>query len=278
MKLALLYFSGTGNTDYVARYLARKWDHLPVDIELRSMERQPPAALSGFDLLGVGFPVYAGDAPPFFQAYLGRLPLGEGRGAFVFCTKGAYAGSAVRLTLERLDQRGYVPLAGAAVAMPGSDGLALIPKDSWMARAALNKDFDHLKDADRLAGRMEEILSRMLAGEPVAAFRQPRRRSIASPLVDRLWAWSYRAFADPFRTRFWADERCETCGLCTRLCPVDNVKLRDEHPQFGEACVLCMRCLHACPQEAVQIGKLTMNKFRWRGPKAGFRPLKLRPG
>jgi hypothetical protein len=37
-----------------------------------------------------------------------------------------------------------------------------------------------------------------------------------------------------------------------------------------------MRCIHACPQEAIQIGKVTVDKFRWRGPNGDFKPLRLR--
>jgi NAD-dependent dihydropyrimidine dehydrogenase PreA subunit len=277
MKVLFLYFSGTGNTDYVAHYVTRRLAPLPIEIELRSMEWQPAETLGGFDVLVAGFPVYACDSPPFFQAYLERLPPGEGRAAFVLCTKGAYAGSAVGHNLQRLAERGYAPLGGGSVTMPGSDGLALIPKGSRMARAALQKDYDHLKAADRLAGQMAEILSALATGESAEAFRRPLSTKVTGLALDPLWAFAYRAFADPFRTRFWADRRCETCGLCTRLCPVDNVKLRKGHPSFGDGCVLCMRCIHACPREAIQIGKLTVNKFRWHGPKGEFKPLRLRP-
>jgi flavodoxin len=100
MKLIILYFSGTGNTDYVAHYLA-KLDHLPIEIELRSVERQPAEKLTDFDVLAVGFPVYECESPRSFRAYLERLAPGEGRGAFVFCTKGALAGNAVRHNWHR---------------------------------------------------------------------------------------------------------------------------------------------------------------------------------
>ena len=278
MKLVILYFSGTGNTDYVARYLARKLGSVPIEIELRSIERQPPETLGGFDVLAVGFPVYGCESPPFFQAYLARLAPGKGRGAFVFCTKGAMAGNAVRRNLQRLVGRGYLPLGGGSVGMPGSDGLALSGKESWMARSALRKDYDHLKDADRLSAQMSDVLSGLAAGSPVEAFHRPLPWSTSGVLLDRLWAFLYRVFADPFRTQFWADDRCQACGLCVRICPVDNVEMRDGHPHFADHCVLCLRCLHNCPQEAIQIGRFTVDKFRWRGPKAEFQPLKLRPG
>jgi ferredoxin len=277
MRLLLLYFSGTGNTDYVAHYLARRLEAAPVELELRSIEWQPPGDVLGFDLLAFGFPVYAGDSPGFVQSYLEKLPPGAGRGAFVFCTKGAYAASAVRLNLQRLAMRGYVPLGGGDVIMPGTDGLSMIPKDSWPARKAMHKDYDQLQDADHLAEQMGSLLSELAEGRPVGACQMPLpARSKMAP-SDRLWAFLYKATENWARSRLHADAQCEGCGLCARICPVGNVAVRDGHAQFGDHCVLCLRCLHACPQEAIQIGRLTAGKFRWKGPRGDFHPLRLRP-
>jgi len=278
MKLLFLYFSGTGNTDYVAHYLARKLVRPSVKIELRSMEWQSAETVTDFDLLAIGFPVYAGDSPKFVQDYLARLPSGEGRGAFVFCTKGAFAAGAVWRNLRRLAARGYVPLGGGSVLMPGTDGLAMVPKDSWMARKALEKDYDHLKDADRLAEKMASVLSDLLNGRPIESLRQPLPPRLALVVSDRAWAFLYKLTENYVRARFHADERCTACELCVRVCPVDNIEMRDSRPHFMDRCILCLRCLHACPEEAIQIGRLTVGKFRWKGPKGDFKPLRMRLG
>lgn len=277
MRLLFLYFSGTGNTDYVTRYLARKLVDAPVEVELRSMEHQLAEHVRDFDVLAAGFPVYACDSPGFFRAYLSRLPPGEGRGAFAYCTKGAFAGRAVARSLQRLARKGYAPLAGGSVTMPGTDGLAFLPKNSRMARMAQEKDYDHLKDADRLADQMATVLSNLQAGHSVETLGLPLPPRSSVPLSDRLWAFLYEAIGDYARARLRADERCAGCGLCVQLCPVDNVDLRDGRSHFGDHCPLCMRCIHACPQEAIQIGRATVDKFRWRGPKGDFKPLRLRP-
>lgn len=281
MKLLFLYFSGTGNTDYVAHYLARHsaltMDGLRLEIELRPMEWQPASAVTDFDLLSFGFPVYAGDSPNLIQAYLAQLPAGEGRGAFVFCTKGAYAAGAVRLNLQRLAMRGYAPLAGQSILMPGTDGLSMVSKGSWMARKALEKDYNHLDEADRLAERMASVMSEMRDGRPVETLRMSLPAQPKPTLPDRLWAYLYKLAEDYTRNRLRTDEQCANCGLCARICPVDNVEMRDGSPHFSDRCVLCLRCLHACPQEAIQIGKITVGKFRWRGPKGEFKPLQMRP-
>jgi ferredoxin len=273
----MVYFSGTGNTHYVAHYLAQRLVHLPVKVELRSMEWQPAEALADFDLLAVGFPVYAAEAPSFFRDYLQRLPPGEGRGAFAFCTKGAYAGSAVQHTLQRLAVRDYVPLGGDSVLMPGTDGLSMISKDSWMARKALEKDYDRLKDADRLAEEMGSVLLKLVDGHPADALRLSLPSRYIVDLSDRVWTFLYEATERYARSRLHADERCAGCGLCARICPVGAIQLRGGRPVFADNCALCIRCLHNCPQEAIQIGRLTTNKLRWKGPKGDFRPLALRP-
>lgn len=277
MKLLLVYFSGTGNTDYVAHYLAGKLDHPSLEVELHSIERQPASELAGFDLLAAGFPVYACEMPPFVQEYVDLLPPGEGRGAFAFCTKGAYAGGAVQRALQRLAARGYVPLGGGSVLMPGTDGLSMIGKDSGLARKALEKDFDHLKDGDRLAGEMASAVAQLLDGQPVEALRLPLPARARTNLVDWTWAAAYRWSENFTRTRLHADEGCEGCGLCVRTCPVSNIELQDGRARFADRCMLCLRCLHACPSEAIQIGKLTVGKFRWKGPKGEFKPLRMRP-
>ena len=277
LKLMILYFSGTGNTDYVAHYVARKLEHLPIEMEIKSVEGQPAETLAGFDALAVGFPVYECDSPRFFRAYLERMPPGESRGAFVFCTKGAVSGNALRHNLRRLASRGYVPLGGVSVGMPGTDGLAFARKDSWMARAALQKDYDRLKAANRFAEWMAEVLSGVASGRSAESFRRPLPLSISGVLLDWLWAPLYKLFGGYLRARFWADEGCTICGLCAQICPAQSIELRDGRPSFTDRCVLCMRCIHACPQEAIQIGKATVDKFRWRGPKGDFEPLALRP-
>ena len=146
-----------------------------------------------------------------------------------------------------------------------------------MARKALQKDYDQLKDADRLAEQMQSVLSALASGQSLDTLRMPLPPEPKMGPSDRLWAALYRMTENWARARLHADQRCEGCGLCARICPVDNVSLRDGRAHFEGHCVLCLRCLHACPQEAIQIGKLTSGKFRWKGPRGNFRPLRLRP-
>lgn len=266
MRILILYFSGAGNTRYAAHYLARKLEAVPAEVLVRSIEQIPPDSLPDFDILGLGFPVHGGDAPVPVSAYLRSLPPGQGRGAFVFCTKGAIAAGANRRVLRRLNGQGYVPLAEAGVNMPGIDLLAFLAKDSWLLRWMTEKDYSRLKPLDRLADRIHQVVLALERGQSVENFRLRTASLPSTGLFEKLWMKAYRWTVDLLRDKFYADERCNLCGLCVRECPAGNIQIVDGRIQFGDKCYLCLRCLHHCPQEAIQIGKGTVGKARWRGP------------
>jgi ferredoxin len=59
---------------------------------------------------------------------------------------------------------------------------------------------------------------------------------------------------------------CSKCGLCAKICPVENIKLADGTPRWLNHCQHCMACLQWCPVEAIQYGKSTEGRKRYRHP------------
>jgi len=51
-----------------------------------------------------------------------------------------------------------------------------------------------------------------------------------------------------------ANDKCLNCGLCAKICPRDNIKIIDGKHSFGEDCVICLRCVYGCPQNAIEPG------------------------
>lgn len=49
------------------------------------------------------------------------------------------------------------------------------------------------------------------------------------------------------------NERCNSCGICTKACPMDIHEIWQEHGHkaFHEDCTLCGRCAEYCPDENV---------------------------
>ncbi len=56
-------------------------------------------------------------------------------------------------------------------------------------------------------------------------------------------------------------DSCAKCGLCSAICPTQNISLKDGNIIFGENCEQCMACIQWCPQKAIDYkGKAASRK------------------
>ena len=75
-----------------------------------------------------------------------------------------------------------------------------------------------------------------------------------------LWV-RYGQSAEPFH----ATDRCVGCGKCAKLCPLNNIALRDGRPAWRRShCAHCMACIDNCPVNAIEYGDITRGIERYR--------------
>lgn len=48
-----------------------------------------------------------------------------------------------------------------------------------------------------------------------------------------------------------ASKQCNHCGLCAQNCPMQNIAMKQGCPKFGFHCLMCLKCIYACPQKAL---------------------------
>ncbi|HNV86374.1 MAG TPA: 4Fe-4S binding protein [Candidatus Omnitrophota bacterium] len=49
-------------------------------------------------------------------------------------------------------------------------------------------------------------------------------------------------------------EKCNGCGKCAEVCPVDAVKIENGKATINEQCVDCETCISVCPHLAISSG------------------------
>ena len=68
-------------------------------------------------------------------------------------------------------------------------------------------------------------------------------------------------------TKFCATDACIGCGKCVERCVLNNIRLENGKPKWGEHCTHCMACICGCPTEAIEYGKTSRGKRRYQCPE-----------
>ena len=77
----------------------------------------------------------------------------------------------------------------------------------------------------------------------------------------------------PWDSEFETTDSCISCGLCSKVCPVDNIVMIHDKPNFNHNCQRCMACIQYCPKSAFVIEGKAMNKRRYVYPEVSVAEL-----
>ena len=72
---------------------------------------------------------------------------------------------------------------------------------------------------------------------------------------------------------FWTNKRCDGCGICLKVCPVNNIKMNEGKPEWLHKCEQCVACMQWCPQRSIQYNKATTYRERYHHPDVEVKEL-----
>lgn len=254
----IFYFSATGNSLWVARELAREFGGTPVSVTEALRAGRTTYRLGAAERVFLVFPVHAWGPAVLAERFIGRLTLEgyDGQEVYLVCVCGDDCGRADRLARRALALRGIALTGAFSIQMP----------NTYILLPGFDVDADAVAAAKLRAapGRLGEIIRSVREGRPSAALYE---RGAAAWLKTYLVRPLFIRFLMGRGARFRATGACVSCGLCARVCPTGNIALADDgRPHWGDACVRCLACVHRCPARAVEYGKATERKGRYRHP------------
>ena len=255
----ILYFSGTGNTRYCAKILAKALGDKAFDISPRRRDESISHVAASSRIVWM-FPIYSWGVPPMVVDFM-RHAVIDGASEvphYMVATCGDDAGNAAKMWRRIVSDRGWKHRSAYTVQMP----------NTYVCLPSFDVDSDKVRRAKiaaapaRIATIAEAIMQDDLSTTP-------------HDMVTRgSFAWLKTSVIYPsFKNngvkskRFAVTDACTGCGTCARTCPMSNITIKEGKPCWGIDCAMCLACYHRCPTHAVMYGRITRAKGQYRGPE-----------
>ena len=250
--------SGTGNSFSVAKDIAAGLEKNGNSASVHNIENLFDIKLiKQANSIGVVFPTHGFTLPWMIFKFLILLPRGRSRYAFTVCTRGSIrigkffmpglGGSANAISALILFLKGYKPKAWKAIDMP-SNWTVIHP-------SLTNKSCNWIykREKKKIDSFVPVILQRKWS---IITLNNSYDFLLGALLLKI--SIIYFIFARFFLTKmFFANEKCNSCGLCEKQCPVGAIKMRGTKkpvPYWKLRCESCMRCISFCPQKGIESG------------------------
>ncbi len=278
-KIRIYYFSGTGNSRYAAFKAAKQFRLKKYSVDVKDIAK-PDAVKkhSKFDIFGFFAPVYAGGIPPIMINFIKQMPKGNGKKGFIFLTYGTITvknkikyggpGNAIMSGLHILKSCGYKSMGGNACGMPSNVFDVLEKK--------------HMKTVFNTADKSIKKFINIISAGKIYIKKVSFISRIINACFYYFFSFGYNKMAKTF---FTVSDLCNGCGICARVCPVNNIKMANQKkrsgssgkkPQFSLNCESCMRCINYCPNQAISAAIFTNGKIFYHEPSQKLKDVIMR--
>ena len=243
----ILYFTGTGNSRYVAERIAVALgdELLSMNDRIKTGDTSPVAP---DERLIIVTPTYAWRIPRIVRDYLAETDFPCGAQTWFVMTCGSEIGNAAGYNRALCQEKQLTYMGTAQIIMP----------ENYIAMF----NAPQAEEARQIVGKAEPDIDRVIS-DIVAnqAFPQPRNniydRFMSGPVNPIFYSFFVKANA------FTAGSTCTGCGQCAKICPTNNITIQDGEPVWGGDCTHCMACICRCPLEAIEYGKKSLGKPRY---------------
>lgn len=245
LSIAIIYFSGTGNTEYVTNQIKKDFEQKGNKVDTFRLEdilkNYLKLDVDKYDVFGVGSAIHAFNFPKIFLKYISNeMPDGMNKPVFIFKSAGDCLGNGGSTTMvrKRLLKKNYRVIMERLFVMPAN--VFLKYTNSFIKQL-------YLLIPRKVEQMVDEIINNLNSGKTTL-----QKNSIW--LRGFTWIFSkMESFGARYMGKYYhISKECNHCQICIKNCPTENIFMVDGKIKFRKKCIICMRCGYICPKNAIQ--------------------------
>ncbi len=238
----VIYFSGTGNSRYIANKIA---DGLNDDIiDIFNLKDKKGSFTSEKPYVFVA-PTHAYKIPPLFEKFITDSTFKGSKKAYFAMTCGETIGKAKQPLTKLCKNKGFEFMGVRAFVMP----------ENYICMF----DSPPNNKAKELIAKAAPIIKALIeAIKNEKAIESSNGSAFLTYIVNSLF------YATCVKDKkFHAIDACISCGKCKDICITENITIENGKPLWHGNCIQCQACISICPKNAIEYGKITKGKHRY---------------
>lgn len=243
----ILYFSGTGNSRYVAEVIGKTTSDEIVSVN-DLIKKGKLKTLSSDRPFVFVCPTYSWRIPRILEEFINKTTFTGNRNVYFILTYGDSDHGALHYVKRLCKKKDFILEGYAGVIMPENYIAMFNAPDKSEADLIIQKALPQILIL------AEQIKKK----QPFPKVHITQRSRVKSLITNPLFY-----ITSVSAKGFYSTNTCISCGKCQQVCPLNNVTLVNEKPQWGNKCTHCMACICACPKEAIEYKNKTQGKHRF---------------
>lgn len=243
----VLYFSGTGNSLYIAKKIAEAFGERLISIAELVRNNQYTISVEVDESIGFVYPVHACAPPDIVTNFIKKVTFENYCDNYIYSVYNC-AGTpeyTSRIIKQTCEKQGFILSGFYEVLMPGN----YVTVKKHLPEEKCKK---YLKEADSC---VEEIIKQIQY--KTCNYKKEKHSFLLSYVLHKLAVLEKNE-------EFIFGKSCVSCGKCVKICPMNAITIESGKLQrHKEKCVFCLACVNVCPTQALQVGKKTIGNPRY---------------
>lgn len=261
----IFYFTGTGNSLQAAKNIGDYNGEKLISIAaaMNAEGESFEYTLKDNEAIGFVYPIYSWAPPKMVFKFVEKLKLNNYKDNYIFsvATCGKDVGNTMKALTVALKKKNLNLHSGFSLRMPNNYIIVGNVDSKEVEEKKLLEAEETLKNINKLIEKKSRNIFQVEKGTMPGLLT-----SVINPLFN---------MGAKNTKKFYVNDKCTGCGICESVCNSHCIKVHGK-PMWAKECTQCLACIHLCPAKAIQYGKGTEKKGRYKNPSVSVDEMRVR--